>query len=240
VFASGFVLLFVGFFVLVIVMIVVAAIQSKRRREALQGMAAQRGWQFVERNDAWCERFSVSPFGLGHNRQARNLLLGTHDGRSFVVFDHVYHTTETSTDSNGNTSSREVSHTNSVCALDLQTVFPQLQVTPEGFFGRIVGRLTNRDIELESEDFNRAFTVTCPDRKFASDILHPRMMGLLLNNRGGSFAFDAGSILNIEGGATDLPTIDARLGFLDAVVDLVPEFVWNEARGEAGPPPARQ
>ena len=40
------------------------------------------------------------------------------------------------------------------------------------------GRLTNSDIELESEDFNRAFTVNCPDRKFASDVLHPRMMEL--------------------------------------------------------------
>ena len=59
--------------------------------------------------------------------------------------------------------------------------------------GRLIGRLTNRDIELESEDFNRAFTVSCPDRKFASDVLHPRMMEFLLQHRALAFRFDQDS-----------------------------------------------
>src|SRR5205085_3018749 len=53
------------------------------------------------------------------------------------------------------------------CALP---ILPALSVTPEGMFSRFFGRLTNSDIELESEDFNRAFRVTCPNRRFASEI----------------------------------------------------------------------
>ena len=109
------------------------------------------------------------------------MVTGTQDGRPFVAFDYVYYTTETSTDAQGHSSSREVSHTYGVVALTVGVAFPPLEVAPEGFVSRIVGRLTDHDIDLESEDFNRAFTVSCPDRKFASDILHPRMMEFLLS-----------------------------------------------------------
>ena len=36
---------------------------------------------------------------------------------------------------------------------------PSLTVDPEGFFDRVVGRLTGGDIDLESEEFNRASPV---------------------------------------------------------------------------------
>ena len=45
---------------------------------------------------------------------------------------------------------------------------------PEGCWTGSSGGLAGNDIELESDDFNRAFSVSCPDRKFASDVLHPR------------------------------------------------------------------
>src|SRR5665809_126291 len=150
--------LIIGIAVLVVVLFIVIAVMSaiaaQKRRAGIAALAAQRGWTYAERDDRWCDAFQDSPFGTGHNRKATNVLTGQFDGRPFVSFDYVYYTTETSTDSEGRTT------------------------TPEGMFGSLVGRLTNTDIELESEDFNRALTVNCPDRKFASDVLHPRMMEL--------------------------------------------------------------
>ena len=67
---------------------------------------------------------------------------------------------------------------------------PPLSVDPENFLDRFVGRLTDNDIDLESEDFNRAFTVSCPDRKFASDVLHPQMMEFLLEHRQVGWRFE--------------------------------------------------
>ena len=171
--SSTVVLLAVVGFAVVGLIAYLGYLAEKKRREMLQGVAAARGWTYVQRDDTWADRFDGSPFGLGHNRQAHNILSGQHDGRPFVGFDYVYYTTETSTDSQGRTTRREVSHWYSVLALRTVDGLPRLEVSPEGFFSRAIGKLTNSDIELESEDFNRAFTVECEDRRFAYDILHP-------------------------------------------------------------------
>ncbi len=225
------VVLVVGFVIVMIVIAVMSAVAAKKRREGMAALAAQRGWTYAERDDRWCDTFQDAPFGLGHDRRATNVLTGQFDGRPFVSFDYVYYTTETSTDSKGHTTRREVSHPYGISGLDMGTAFPALEVTPEGMFGRLIGRLTNSDIELESEDFNRAFTVNCPDRKFASDILHPRMMELLLQHPDSAFRFDQRWILDAEAGQVGLEEIEPRLRRIDAVVDLVPEFVWKEVRG---------
>ncbi|MGZ5398678.1 MAG: DUF3137 domain-containing protein [Nocardioides sp.] len=226
---------FIGFAVLVVVLFfgiaVMGAIAAKKRREGIAALAAHRGWTYAERDDRWCDAFQGSPFGLGHNRRATNVLLGQFDARPFVSFDYVYHTTQTSTDSKGHTTSREISHPYGVAGLDMGAAFPALEVTPEGMFGRLVGRLTNSDIELESEDFNRAFTVKCPDRKLASDVLHPRMMELLLRSPDAAFRFDQSWILDCENGQVALEEIEPRLRRIDSIVDQVPEFVWKEVRG---------
>ncbi len=202
---------------------------EKKRRDLLSAAATARGWSFVERDDRWCDAFAGSPFGLGHNRQARNILQGLHDGRPFVGFDYVYHTTETSTGPNGTHSSREVSHWFSVLALQTVPGLPALEVSPEGFLTRTIGRLLNKDIELESEDFNRAFTVTCPDRKFAFDILHPRLMEYLLTSaRDVAWKLSNGYVLTVESDRHDVAEIDRRLAVVDHVLDTVPDFVRQQ------------
>ena len=220
-----------AFVLLVIGLAIAGYLAAKKRREALAAMAAQRGWQYAERDDRWCQAFDGAPFGLGHNRKATNVLSGQYDGRPFVCFDYVYYTTETSTDGQGHTTTHEESHNFGVTGLDMGASFPPLEVTPEGMIGRFIGRLTNRDIELESEDFNRAFTVTCPDRKFASDVLHPRMMEYLLTHRDQAFRFDHAWILNIDNGHAKIEEIEPRLAMVDGIVDQIPEFVWKEVRG---------
>jgi len=229
---SGFVfLVFGGFLAFMVLVAVLGYRAAKKRREGFAALAAARGWSYAERDDRWCDAFSGSPFGLGHNRRSTNVLTGQYDGRRFVAFDYVYYTTETSTDSQGHTHTSEQSHNYGVVALDLGATVPPLQVTPEGMFSRMVGRLTNRDIELESEDFNRAFTVTCPDRKFASDVLHPRMMEYLLQHRDSDFRFDRTWALSVDTGQSPIELVEPRLKVIDGVLDNVPDFVWREVKG---------
>jgi hypothetical protein len=61
---------------------------------------------------------------------------------------------------------------------------PVLRIVPERFFDRAVQRLGQVGIDLESEEFNRTFVVRCQDRRFATDLLSPEMMELLLGTRG--------------------------------------------------------
>lgn len=208
---------------------------AKKRREAFAALAAAKGWTYVERDDRWVEAFEDSPFGTGHRRSAKNVVSGSFDQRPFVSFDYTYYTTEVS--SNGKTTTtREVAHPFGVVALDIGVALPALSVEPEGMFGRMIGRLTGHDIELESEEFNRAFTVHCPDRKFASDVLHPAAMEFLMLHRGTSFRFDGRYALTVESGTVPIETVEPRLGYLDQLLDTVPEFVWQDVRGGGGPP----
>ena len=47
------------------------------------------------------------------------------------------------------------------------------------------GRLCFHDIQFESEEFNRRFTVHCEDPKFANDLIDARMMQWLLASASG-------------------------------------------------------
>ena len=198
---------------------------AKQLREAMASLAASRGWAYTARDDRWNDQFLGTPFGLGHGRRSTNVLTGEHDGRPFVAFDYLYYTTERAGETH-----RQVPHPFYVVAIDMGASFPPLEVSPENFLERFVGRLTNRDIELESEDFNRAFTVTCPDRRFASDVLHPRMMQLLLRTPEAGFRFDRRWAIHVELGTVALDGIEPRLRRVDAIVDQIPEFVWKQVK----------
>lgn len=56
----------------------------------------------------------------------------------------------------------------SVCAVTLPRDRPLLEVHPESLGSRLAGHVKmTRNIDFESEDFNRAIVIRSPDRKFA-------------------------------------------------------------------------
>jgi len=214
------------FVVLMVVAVAVGFYVEKKRREKLAAYAASRGWTYTRSDDSLVHRFSGHPFGQGHGRSADHVVRGTHDGRPMIAFDYSYKETS------GTGKDRKTStYHYSVVAVHLGTPMPALSVTPEGMVGRMFGRLTNTDLELESEDFNRAFTVRSPDRKFAFDVLHPQMMETLLQWPERGWRFDGDSMLVVSRGRQQPEEIDAKLVMMDAVVDQVPEFVWRQLRG---------
>lgn len=204
-------------------------LSAKKRREEFAAVAAQRGWSYTARDDSWADRFDGAPFGLGHNRQAHNILRGHHDGRDFAAFDYRYDTTESSTDAQGRHTSHEETHAYSIVGISTQAQFPGLRVTPEGMLSRFFGRVTGKDIELESEQFNRAFTVTCEDRKFATDVLHPQMMEYLLTLPELAWDLRNATLMIATPGKHTIPQLDALLVAIDGIIDRIPEFVWKQA-----------
>jgi uncharacterized protein DUF3137 len=200
---------------------------ARKRREELVAFAAARGWTFVQEEPRLVDRFSGPPFGSGFGRRAYNVLFGTHDGRDLVSFDYEYRTRT----SNGKQTTTTV-HRFSVLGLSMGVVMRPLSVDPENLLDRFVGRLTADDIDMESEDFNRAFTVSCPDRKFASDVLHPQMMEFLLAHPHLGWRFEQDSMLVIAPGRRAPEQIDATLSVMDGITDRVPEFVWVRLRGQ--------
>ena len=225
---SGFVILVVLFVFVAVGAIVYGFVQAKRRREEMAGYALSRGWRYEEYQPLLVDRFQGAPFGIGDDRLAQNAVYGQHDGRDFVSFDYRYETTTGS-----GKDRRTTTHNFSVLALSMGVSLPTLTVDPENFLERFVGRLTNSDIDLELEDFNRAFTVTCADRKFASDVLHPRMMEFLLQHRDVGWRFERDSMIVVASGQRSIPEIDVTLALMDQIAEHIPEFVWKQVRGES-------
>jgi hypothetical protein len=225
-------LIFVLFVVVIVGAVVFGYLQAKKRREGMAAFAASRGWTYAESDDSLLDRFEGEPFGVGQDREAVNVIRGSAHDRPMVAFDYSYVTTSTSTDANGHSHTERHTHPFSVVVVNIGVVMPALSVAPEGMISRLIGRLTNSDIELESEEFNRAFRVTCPNRRFASDVLHPRMMQLLLQWPELAWRFDADSLLAVRPGSHDVQEIDAKLAALDTILDNVPDFVWQEVRGQ--------
>jgi hypothetical protein len=212
-----------GLLAVAVLVVVLAFRRVLARRRALAAWAARRGWRYEVAQPLLVDRFTGPPFGLGEARRATNAVFGHHDGRDLVAFDYEY----VAQGGDG----RRQRHSFSVLALQMGVPMPPLRVDPEGWLDRFVGRLTGDDVDLESDDFNRAFQVRCPDRRFASDVLHPRMMELLLEHPQLGWRFEQDSMLVVAAGRRTPAQLDATLAVMDAITDLVPEFVWLRLRG---------
>jgi hypothetical protein len=221
-------LVLVVFGVVVVVAIAIAwrsYVLDRRRVDALRGFAASKGWQFWSEDDGLASRWGGEPFGRGEDRKVRNVLSGTDRGRPVVAFDYSYVTE--STDSKGHTT--RTTHRYAVAVVGLPTFLPTLQVVPEGLLRRAAGALgLGHDIDLESEDFNRRFTVTARDPKFASDVLTPRTMEALLHVPPRAWRIEGSEALCWDDGAGRPVDVLARLALLDGVVAGIPSFVWHD------------
>jgi hypothetical protein len=207
--------------------------REMKRKAGLAAFAAGHGFQLTDRDDSLIGRWGekVAPFDLGFDKRCENIMRGTWDGRPAALFDYTYHTWESTTDSNGHTSQTKESHRVAITAVQTERPYPALSVRPEGFLGRTWGRLTNTDIQLEWEDFNRAFTVNCPDRRFASDVLTPAMMEMLMQDRELAWRIVGPDVLTMRSGKHDPARLEEAMASLDRILDLVPEHVrqteWN-------------
>jgi hypothetical protein len=203
---------------------------EQKRQATLLNWALKNNWQIVPEDDSQCARWAGPPFNEGDHRRARNVLSGEWRGRPFVSFDYSYETH--SSNSKGGQTTQV--HRYAVSALALPTWLPRLQVTPENTLTRIGNALGHTDIELESEDFNRAFRVTANDPKFASDVLTPRTMQLLLGRPHFSWRIEGADILCWQSGEQQPVAVNNAVNTLVDVIDGIPSFVWHDHGYDAG------
>lgn len=201
--------------------------RAAARRSAIAGYAMQREWEYRPSDASLVSRFGGAPFGRGSSREATNVLLGRHDGRPFVAFDYGY---VTSSGSGRNRSTQH--HQYSVVALSLGLSTPGLAVGPTGAFGRLVNAVTGRDVETGHPAFDELFTVTSPSPEFARDVLHPDVIEVLRHHLDLAWRLEGDSMLVIRAGQHSIPEIEAKLHFMDAVLDRLPEHVRARLLGE--------
>jgi hypothetical protein len=183
--------LIILFFVAIFALIIVGAYYShqaqQKRLAELAQLAANRGWQFdASRDSSHDQRYGqFSLFTQGHDRYAYNTLRGvlaiSDQSWPVQMGDYHYETTSTSTDSKGHTTTHTHHHHFSYVLIETPYLdSPELFIRREGFFDKVAGFLGFDDIDFESAEFSDRFRVKSSNKRFAYDVIHPRMMEFLL------------------------------------------------------------
>jgi hypothetical protein len=170
---------------------------EQERKRKLGELAQRLGFRFHPDADSdHDERFAqFEIFRRGHSRVALNTMTGSLEvlGRQCQACcgDFRYRVTRSS----GKTTSTST-YRFSYLIVHLPWQTPPLVVRPEGVFDKIAGAFGFDDIDFESVEFSRRFYVKSADKRFAYDVLHPRMMEFLMAERP--------PMVDIEGGAVCL------------------------------------
>lgn len=215
-------------FVIVAVVVLVLAVRrwqaAQQRREALHEWAFKHGLSYAAEDNGLPDRYPFTLFQKGDGRGADNVISGTWDGVPVVTADYWYY--DESTDSEGHTS-RSYSRF-SVVVVELAAWVPAVRIEHEGFLSRLADHVGLRDIDFESEEFNRRYNVQCDDREFAFKLLDARMMQWL-QGPAADFCIEVnGDHALLWRDRTDEEGVAVSLAAAKAFVEHVPRLVWNE------------
>jgi hypothetical protein len=200
--------------------IALAIWQSKRHRDFLRARAqtaAQFGWYPAPPNP-WLVEVAA---GIYQRGKPGEMLAGDFRGRGMCALDYTYTTTSTGSDGQTTTTTHRVF----VVALNLPVALPPLRLTMDSKFQRLFG---GRDLELESKAFNDAFRINCADNRYASAVLHPRLMEWMLHNPGLEWQLSGNALVSWGTGSFTIPDVTARLEVMNRVIDLLPPFVLRD------------
>ncbi|MEA5118825.1 MAG: hypothetical protein VB036_14595 [Propionicimonas sp.] len=178
-------------------------------------------WQLVGTDDAVLDYYPRRHGGYAHRTE--DLVRGSRDGIRLDAFEHHWKEdhTETTTDANGNTQTRTVTENKSeaICGFLLPFSLPALSI--DG------GLWAGRKVKFESIDFNKEYSVRAANSKFASDVIHPRMMEWMLASGAPGFAVD-GRVVSFPVGVHDLLQVGACEDTLHGFLRRIPRFVWQD------------
>lgn len=196
----------------VLIVVLMRHRQDQLRRRAAE--AAQFGWFPVPPNP-WLMEVAARLFQRGRPGE---MFAGDFRGRGLCVLEYTY---TTSSGSNGQTQN----HTVHVVALNLPVALPPLTLTKDSGLKRMFG---GRDLELESKAFNDAFRISCADERYASAVLHPRMMEWMLFNRGLEWQFAGNALVSWGRGSFTVRDVLARLEAMTGLIDRIPPYVLRD------------
>lgn len=185
---------------------------KQQRIKDLASAAARLGLEFSHEDPFALPDRPFALFAKGDGRGAENVMWGVRDGHEVIAADYWYF--ETTHHPKGGTSRTYYRFSCALARLDL--VAPHLTIEPENILTRFADVVGFRDIEFESEEFNRAVQVKCEDRKFANYLIDARMMEWLLGARDWAFEVHGDEVLVFCDRLRphDVPVIvDALLGF---------------------------
>lgn len=152
---------------------------EQKRQAALAAAAAGLGFSFSpQRNPELAARVQhLRGLSRGADQYAENTLVGLYRNHAMTVFE--LHNTTTSTDSDQQTTTdHNYWH---IVLLDLGRPFPSLTIAPENILTKVGKLFGQEDIEVESREFSRKFSIHSDDKTFAQDFCQTRLTDFLLD-----------------------------------------------------------
>jgi hypothetical protein len=216
--------IFILFVIVAVVAIIVSAGAAKKRREAMQALAATLGLDFYpEKDHDLPKRVKyLNALRQGSNRYAHNTMAGTYRDHDVTVFDYHYQTQS----SNGNTTQTQHHHL-SFFILALPRAFPEVKIGPESFFSKIAQAVGYDDIDFESHEFSRAFCVRSRDKKLAYDVCNAQMIEYLLANRDLTIEIEEQALAIGFNKRLTPPLIQRNLDRLIKLRSLLPDYLFD-------------
>jgi hypothetical protein len=124
-----------------------------------------------------------------------------------------------------------------VVVADLALTVPHVSVQKENLFTRLADHVGLRDVDFESEQFNREFNVKGSDKEFIFKLIDARMTQWLLST-GGEFGFEIERSNLLACCKRRRPSeLIPLLGTSKFFNDHIPRMVWNEYGSGAGAKP---
>ncbi|MEE9405699.1 MAG: hypothetical protein V3V20_12475 [Algisphaera sp.] len=237
-------LLFIAFVIAALVAVAFRSRRGQPRAKALAQWAQQHNLSFAPHRDrSLTHRFpQFALFRQGRNAYAYNIVFGLFEGRQIYAFDHHHQTehqvTIRQTDSNGrtrtHTETRITHHHFSAVVVEPELPLKPLLIRPEGLFDKVADFFGKGDLNFESAAFSRKYHVTAPDRRWAYDVLHARVIDFLLDQPRLVVEFTPRHILIMRPGEKrmDIDVFKAAVQTADQMLDLLPDYV----RMDTAPP----
>ncbi len=216
--------IFVLFAILAVALVAGALISAARRRDAAKTVAASLGLQYTSGDPLDLVHLPHRLFRRGDRRRIDTTLYGVREGRQVALCDYVYTDVTHNADGTTNESNTRMS----LCAVTLDLPLPWIAIAPEGLGRRFLNAISvGNDVQFESDEFNRAFTILSSERDFAYTLIDPAMMEwLMATPRSLQFEIDGAQLITATRQLAweEMPGFaDTALEFTKRIPPLVPE-----------------
>jgi len=217
-------------FVILIVILIGAVIAysiyaAAQRRKLLSEWAHSRSLRFnpAKIHDMDSRYGDFKCLHRGRNRHALNIITGQFDGREITAFDYRYTT--------GSGKNRQT-HNFSAMIVAAPIPLKPLFIRREGFFDKVTEFFGADDIDFESAEFSRKFFVKSPDKKWAYDVIHQRMMEYLLGAPKHSIQFAGDSIIAWSALRFTPDDFQAAFDMIEGMLQRLPEYLVKQQTGQ--------
>ena len=212
------------YLVIVAIVVVIAALviyqffASYKRRQELANWALSKGLSFISgKNGNFDSQYpGFDCLQKGHSRYAYNIMSGTLVSREFLGCDYHYAT--------GSGKSRS-EHYFSLVIIKSPILLEPLLIRPETFSDKLAEFVGFSDIDFESAEFSKKFYVKSPDKKWAYDIIHPRMMEFLMNSPEFSIQFDSLSVIVYRDTRFSPAEFEDATNLVTGIFERIPDYV---------------